>query len=74
MFVAGIGLCPKLFRRVTKQVRANFAGGIDMPLYLMMMTPHLATIAVMVWAGAARRVGTSGPGAFGPPHLREERS
>jgi simple sugar transport system permease protein len=55
-------------------VRANFADGVDMPLYLMMMTPHLATIAVMVWVGAARRVGTSEPGVFGPPHLREERS
>jgi hypothetical protein len=55
-------------------VRANFVDAVDMPLYLMMMPPDLATIAVMVWVGATRRVGTGEPGAFGPPHLPEERS
>jgi hypothetical protein len=52
-------------------VRANFADGADMPLYLLLMTPHLATIAAMVWVGATQRVGTSEPGAFGPADLRE---
>ena len=53
-------------------MRANFADGVYMPLYLLLMTPHLATIAVMVRVGATQRVGTSEPGAFGPADLREE--
>jgi len=49
------------------------AAGIRVPQYLMMMTPYLATIAVMIWVGATQRVGTSEPGALGQPHVREER-
>jgi simple sugar transport system permease protein len=49
------------------------AAGIRVPQYLMMMTPYLATIAVMIWVGATQRTGTSEPGALGQPHVREER-
>jgi general nucleoside transport system permease protein len=49
------------------------AAGIRVPQYLMMMTPYLATIAVMMWVGATYRVGSSEPGALGQPHVREER-
>jgi simple sugar transport system permease protein len=49
------------------------AAGIRVPQYLMMMTPYLATIAVMIWVGATQRVGSSEPGALGQPHVREER-
>lgn len=49
------------------------AAGVRVPQYLMMMTPYLATIAVMIWVGATQRVGTSEPGALGQPHVREER-
>jgi simple sugar transport system permease protein len=49
------------------------AAGIRVPQYLMMMTPYLATIAVMIWVGAAQTIGTSEPGALGQPHVREER-
>lgn len=49
------------------------AAGIRVPQYLMMMTPYLATIAVMIWVGATQRVGTSEPAALGQPHVREER-
>jgi simple sugar transport system permease protein len=49
------------------------AAGIRVPQYLMMMTPYLATIAVMMWVGATQRVGGSEPGALGQPHVREER-
>jgi hypothetical protein len=49
-----------------------FADGVYMQLYLMMMTPHLATIAVVMWVGATQRVVASESGAFGPAHLREE--
>jgi ABC-type uncharacterized transport system permease subunit len=50
------------------------AAGIRVPQYLMMMTPYLATIAVMMWVGATQRGGTNEPGALGQPHVREERS
>lgn len=49
------------------------AAGIRVPQYLMMMTPYLATIAVMMWVGATQHLGTSEPGALGQPHVREER-
>jgi simple sugar transport system permease protein len=49
------------------------AAGIRVPQYLMLMTPYLATIAVMVWVGAKQRAGGAEPGALGQPHVREER-
>jgi ABC-type uncharacterized transport system permease subunit len=49
------------------------AAGIRVPQYLVMMTPYLATIAVMIWVGANQSVSTSEPGALGQPHVREER-
>jgi general nucleoside transport system permease protein len=49
------------------------AAGIRVPQYLMMMTPYLATIAVMMWVGITQRMGTNEPGALGQPHVREER-
>jgi general nucleoside transport system permease protein len=49
------------------------AAGIRVPQYIVLMTPYLATIAVMIWVGA-RMKGISGePGALGQPHVREER-
>jgi len=49
------------------------AAGIRVPQYLMLMTPYLATIAVMIWVGAKDRRGNQEPGALGQPHVREER-
>jgi simple sugar transport system permease protein len=49
------------------------AVGIQVPQYLMLMTPYLATIAVMIWVGAKDRSGSQEPGALGQPHVREER-
>lgn len=49
------------------------AAGIRVPQYLMLMTPYLATIAVMIWVGARQRVATAEPGSLGQPHVREER-
>ena len=49
------------------------AAGIHVPQYLMLMTPYLATIAVMIWVGAKDRRGSQEPGALGQPHVREER-
>lgn len=49
------------------------AAGIRVPQYLMLMTPYLATLAVMIWVGAKDRGGGREPGALGQPHVREER-
>jgi ABC-type uncharacterized transport system permease subunit len=49
------------------------AAGIRVPQYLVLMTPYLATIAVMVWVGARQRGALGEPGALGLPHVREER-
>ena len=49
------------------------AVGIRVPQYLMLMTPYLATIAVMIWVGAKDRGSSREPGALGQPHVREER-
>ncbi|WP_315836310.1 ABC transporter permease [Bradyrhizobium prioriisuperbiae] len=49
------------------------AAGIRVPQYLMLMTPYLATLAVMIWVGAKDRSGGREPGALGQPHVREER-
>jgi ABC-type uncharacterized transport system permease subunit len=49
------------------------AAGIAVPQYLMLMTPYLATIAVMIWVGARQSAVSREPGALGQPHVREER-
>jgi general nucleoside transport system permease protein len=49
------------------------AAGIRVPQYLVMMTPYLATIAVMIWVGATQNIRSSEPEALGQPHVREER-
>jgi ABC-type uncharacterized transport system permease subunit len=49
------------------------AAGIAVPQYLMLMTPYLATIAVMVWVGSRQSAVSREPGALGQPHVREER-
>lgn len=49
------------------------AAGVRVPQYLVLMTPYLATIAVMIWVGARQRGAGGEPGALGQPHVREER-
>lgn len=50
------------------------AAGVRLPQYLVLMTPYLATLAVMVWVAIARRgAPPDEPGALGVPHVREER-
>ena len=50
------------------------AAGVALPQYLMLMTPYLATLAVMVWV-AVTNLNKPGdePGALGLPFVREER-
>ncbi len=49
------------------------AAGIQVPQYFVLMTPYLATIAVMVWVGLTKFGGLNEPAALGQPHVREER-
>ena len=49
------------------------AAGIKVPQYFVLMTPYVATIAVMTWAAIAKRRSSDEPGALGQPFVREER-
>jgi simple sugar transport system permease protein len=62
-----------LFGCIEEVVPRIAAAGIRVPQYLVLMTPYLATIAVMVWVGARQRGAIGEPGALGQPHVREER-
>jgi general nucleoside transport system permease protein len=62
-----------LFGSIEALVPQTAAAGLPLPKYLMLMTPYLATIAVMIWAGSGKRDTSDQPGALGEPHVREER-
>jgi simple sugar transport system permease protein len=49
------------------------AAGIQVPQYFVLMTPYIATLAVMAWAGMSKVGWSNEPGALGRPHVREER-
>lgn len=49
------------------------AAGFQVPQYLMLMTPYIATLVVMVWAGYSKPAASGGPLALGQPFVREER-
>jgi ABC-type uncharacterized transport system permease subunit len=49
------------------------AAGVQLPQYFMLMTPYLATLTVMVWAGLSRSLRAGQPSALGIPYVREER-
>lgn len=49
------------------------AAGIHVPQYFVMMTPYLATLAVMVLTSLRHTDRFEEPHALGQPHLREER-
>ena len=63
-----------LFGSIEALVPQVAAAGIRVPQYFMLMTPYLATLAVMVWQGARSRIGSDEPAALGQPYVREERS
>jgi general nucleoside transport system permease protein len=47
--------------------------GVQVPQYFVLMTPYLATLAVMIWATLSTAARSNEPGALGRPHVREER-
>jgi general nucleoside transport system permease protein len=61
-----------LFGCIEAAIPRVAAMGIQLPQYFVLMTPYLATLAVMIWT--SRRGGASSqPAALGIPHVREER-
>jgi ABC-type uncharacterized transport system permease subunit len=49
------------------------AAGFQVPQYFMLMTPYIATLAVMVWVGYSKQAISGAPLALGQPFVREER-
>jgi ABC-type uncharacterized transport system permease subunit len=50
------------------------AAGVKLPQYYLVMTPYLATLAVMIWQALGSRPASEAPDALGQPYVREERS
>ncbi|WP_187970129.1 ABC transporter permease [Aquibium microcysteis] len=50
------------------------AAGVDVPRYLLLMTPYLVTLLVMVWTAARLKDRSAQPAALGIHHIREERT
>jgi len=63
-----------LFGGIEALIPQIAAAGIRVPQYFMLMTPYLATLAVMVWQGMRGQVGSDEPAALGQPYVREERN
>lgn len=63
-----------LFGGIEALIPQVAAAGIRVPEYFMLMTPYLATLAVMVWQGIRGRIGSDEPAALGQPYVREERT
>ena len=47
--------------------------GIDVPIYLMMMLPYIATLGVLIFASLNRFRRTDEPGSLGTPYARQDR-
>jgi simple sugar transport system permease protein len=47
--------------------------GVQVPQYFVLMTPYVATLAVMIWSSLKLDVRHAEPLALGQPHVREER-
>jgi simple sugar transport system permease protein len=62
-----------LFGGIEALIPRIAAIGVQAPQYFILMTPYLATIAVMIWASLGNVVRFSQPGALGRPYIREER-
>jgi general nucleoside transport system permease protein len=63
-----------LFGAIEALIPQVAAAAIRVPQYFMLMTPYIATLAVMVWQGIRGRIGSDEPAALGQPYVREERT
>jgi len=62
-----------LFGGVEALIPRIAATDFKVPQYFMMMTPYVATGAVMIWVAMKKLGEIDAPRALGIPHLREER-
>ena len=62
-----------LFGAVEALVPRVQATGADVPIYLMMMMPYLATLGVLVVASLDSRRRSEEPGNLGVPYIRQDR-
>jgi len=62
-----------LFGGIEALIPQIAAAGFHVPQYFMLMTPYIATLAVMVRAGMGRQMLSGAPLALGRPFVREER-
>jgi general nucleoside transport system permease protein len=62
-----------LFGGIEALIPRIAAVGLHVPEYFVLMTPYLATLAVMVWTSLRHRDRFDEPAALGQPYLREER-
>jgi general nucleoside transport system permease protein len=62
-----------LFGGIEALIPQIAAAGFHVPQYFMLMTPYIATLAVMIRAGTAKGSAFGAPIALGRPFVREER-
>jgi general nucleoside transport system permease protein len=62
-----------LFGGIEALIPSVAAAGFQVPQYFMLMTPYIATLAVMVWVGYSKQAISGAPLALGHPFVREER-
>jgi ABC-type uncharacterized transport system permease subunit len=62
-----------LFGGIEALIPRIAAIGMQVPQYFVLMTPYLATLAVMVWTSLKHGNRFDEPRALGQAHLREER-
>ncbi|MCP3476732.1 ABC transporter permease [Bradyrhizobium sp. CCGUVB1N3] len=63
-----------LFGAVEALIPQLNAAGVKLPQYYLLMTPYLATFAVMIWQAFRERSDADGPASLGQPYIREERT
>lgn len=62
-----------LFGGIEALIPQIAAAGFHVPQYFMLMTPYIATLAVMIRVGASKGTAFGAPMALGRPFVREER-
>lgn len=62
-----------LFGAIEALVPRVQATGSDVPIYLMMMLPYLATLGVLVLTGLRGNRGSDEPASLGQPYARQDR-
>lgn len=62
-----------LFGAIEALIPRVQATGADVPIYLLMMLPYLATLGVLVFAGLRSQHGSDEPGSLGMAYNRQDR-